>query len=82
MPSCESDRASIIEPSLPRENLYWTYDVGPFTKGVRRGLEMKDLRDLKDLVIDDVQPICHHRPPFQSFCAGAQVLRTPPNESR
>ena len=27
--------------------LYRTYDVGPLTQGIQRGLEMKDLRDLK-----------------------------------
>jgi len=32
-----------------RENIYWTYDVGPETSGVQRGLEMKDLRNVKDL---------------------------------
>ena len=28
--------------------MYRTYDVGPYTSGVQRGLEMKDLQDLKD----------------------------------
>jgi len=32
-------------------------DVGPYTQGVQRGLEMEDLRDLNDLTIHDVQPI-------------------------
>ena len=40
-----------------RENLYLTDDVGPYTEGVQRGLELKDLRDLKDLTMHDVQLI-------------------------
>ena len=31
-----------------RENHHQTYAVGPQTQGVHRGLEMKELRDLKD----------------------------------
>ena len=42
---------------LRRENPNWTYDVGPSTWGVHRGLEIKDLRELKDLTIHDVQPL-------------------------
>ena len=40
-----------------RMRLYRTYDVGLQTDGVQRGLEMKDLRDLYDLMIHDVQPV-------------------------
>ena len=36
-------------------NLDCTYDVGPSTQGVQRGLERKDPRDLKDLTIHNVQ---------------------------
>ena len=41
---------------IGRENLYWTYDVGPYSESVQRGLEIKDLRDLEDLTIHDVKP--------------------------
>ena len=41
---------------IEREILYGTYDVGPYSESVQRGLEMKDLRNLKDLTIHDVKP--------------------------
>ena len=34
-----------------RENLYRTSDLGPSTYSVQRGLQLKDLRDLKDLTM-------------------------------
>ena len=40
-----------------KENLYRIYDFGPYTEGVQRGLEMKDLRDLKHSTIHDVRPM-------------------------
>ena len=41
-------------PHLKGESPYWTYDVGPKAESVRRGLEMEDLRDFKDLTRHDV----------------------------
>ena len=38
-------------------NLYGTYDVRPHPEGVQRGLEIKELRDLNDLTVHDVQPM-------------------------
>ena len=40
-----------------RDYLYQTYDVGPETQRVQRGLEMKDLQDLKHLTMDDEKPL-------------------------
>ena len=31
-------------------DLHWSYDVGPYTEGVHRGLEMKELRDTHHLI--------------------------------
>jgi len=31
--------------TIGKENLYWTYEVGPSTQGVQKGLELKELRD-------------------------------------
>ena len=36
------------QSSIEGENLHRTYDVRPLTQSVQRGLEMKELRDLKD----------------------------------
>ena len=37
------------EDVVQREDLYWTYDVGPQTQGVQRALQMKDLPNGKGL---------------------------------
>ena len=37
------------------ESLNLTHDVGPYIQGVQRGLETKDLRDLKHLTIHDMK---------------------------
>ena len=47
--------------SLPqlnsRDNLHCTYDVGTSSEGVQKVLEKKEVRDLEDLTIHDLQPI-------------------------
>jgi len=47
------------QPNLHRftagENLLSNYDVGPYTQGVQRGLEIKHTWDLKYLTIHDVK---------------------------
>ena len=55
-------------PPAEGEYLYQTYDIGPLTSGVQRGLEMKDLR-YQDMTIHEVHPMAQ--------CAEiAQAVRT------
>jgi len=45
------------EDADKRRNRCLAYDDGQETQGVQKWLEMKDVRDLKDLTIHDVQPM-------------------------